>query len=149
MSSHFDKVVKITPTQLETLNSGGSVSGHTSDPSSMYLEGLESWSEYVSISYNGTNITLKDKCFYQFQATSDADNSTIEDFGIVFLETSNSQNYLVAGVRMNNGSTFYRLTLYHITSNLWAVYVYINNSSAISSLTPTGGLKVRYKKLNL
>lgn len=147
MSSHFDNVVKITPTQLETLNSGGSVSGHTSNSSSLYLEGVEDWSNYVSIPANGANISLKDKQFYHFQVTSEQSGNIYLDFGIVYLDTDRS--YIVAGVDMNTGSSFYRLTLYHITSNLWAVYVYINNSSAISNLVTASGYKVRYRKVNL
>ena len=147
MSAHFDNVVKITPTQLDTLNNGGSISGHTSNLNSMYLEGLEDWSSYVSITVNGVNISLKDNQFYHFQVTSEQAGNVYLDFGIVYLDTD--QSYIVAGVDMNNGSSFYRLTLYHITSNLWAVYLYINNSSAISSLVPTSSYKVRYRKVNL
>ena len=148
MSAHFDNVVKITPIQLDTLNNGGSVSGHTSNLNSMYLEGLEDWSSYVSIVTNGTNISLKDKNFYHFQVTSEQAGNVYLDFGITCLDYSNSNGYLIAGTVTNNG-LYYRLTFYHITSNLWAVYIYVNTSSGISTLTATGGYKLRYKKVNL
>ena len=147
--SEWKHLYLVDHTQLDTWNSTGLTSTSLED---VCLEDKDnSWSSWTAINSNGTNLSLKDGCYYHFQVkVKNSSGNILHDFGIARMSLysmGEENSYKIIGFAC--GTSAGRLTLYKVTSNLYATYMYIQTGSAFTSLVPASGYYVRYRRVNL
>ena len=151
--SRLNKVAKITPDQLITLNSAGTVSSDTTQIDTMYLESQDSWSVWYNAN-TSTTLQLKDNCYYHFILRWNGTTTMLYDFGIVRLTPkfpNSSYQYLTAGFIVNTGYAV-KLVIQRVSANNYTFRTYHTTSTTISSLSyisSSSSYSIMYKRVNL